>query len=142
MMVWIASDVKNYFGHSKTYGQEPRLLFLSLSDRKVSDAPCQRGGPACPLFPQSGFIQSFWISGERWRSGEESLEEKMEELDQFFNISLDLLCVANMDGYFLHLNPSWERSLGQAMPAYKDGEYVPLSSEGGISVSHRQRHKR
>ncbi|MGE5842113.1 MAG: PAS domain-containing protein, partial [Deltaproteobacteria bacterium] len=36
----------------------------------------------------------------------------MEELDQFFRISLDLLCVANMDGYFLHLNPSWERSLG------------------------------
>jgi formate hydrogenlyase transcriptional activator len=36
----------------------------------------------------------------------------MEELDQFFNITLDLLCVANTDGYFLRLNPSWETILG------------------------------
>jgi formate hydrogenlyase transcriptional activator len=36
----------------------------------------------------------------------------MDELDQFFNISLDLLCVANTEGYFLRLNPSWERILG------------------------------
>ena len=36
----------------------------------------------------------------------------MEELDQFFSVTLDLLCVANTDGYFLRLNPSWERTLG------------------------------
>ena len=36
----------------------------------------------------------------------------MEELDQFFSVTLDLLCIANTDGYFLRLNPSWERILG------------------------------
>jgi formate hydrogenlyase transcriptional activator len=36
----------------------------------------------------------------------------MEDLEQFFNISLDLLCIAKTDGYFLRLNPSWERVLG------------------------------
>ena len=35
-----------------------------------------------------------------------------EELNQFFNVSLDLLCIANTDGYFLRLNPTWERVLG------------------------------
>ena len=43
---------------------------------------------------------------------EESLRQKTEELDQFFNVTLDLLCIANTDGYFLRLNPAWERILG------------------------------
>ena len=30
----------------------------------------------------------------------------------FFNITLDLLCIANTDGYFIKVNESWERILG------------------------------
>jgi len=48
----------------------------------------------------------------RRRFAEMSLLQKKEELDQFFNISLDLLCIANTDGYFLRLNPAWERIFG------------------------------
>ena len=43
---------------------------------------------------------------------EASLRQKTEELDQFFNVTLDLLCIANTDGYFLRLNPAVERILG------------------------------
>jgi two-component system sensor histidine kinase/response regulator len=35
-----------------------------------------------------------------------------DELETFFNLSLDLLCVASLDGHFLRLNPAWKRVLG------------------------------
>lgn len=35
-----------------------------------------------------------------------------EDRLRLFNLSLDLLCVAGLDGYFRHVNPSWTRVLG------------------------------
>lgn len=51
---------------------------------------------------------------QRYRKirAEASLHQKTEELDQFFNVSLDLLCIANTDGYFLRLNAAAETILG------------------------------
>ncbi|HUK36166.1 MAG TPA: PAS domain S-box protein [Vicinamibacterales bacterium] len=35
-----------------------------------------------------------------------------EQLEQFFTMSADLLCIANFDGYFARVNSSWSRLLG------------------------------
>jgi PAS domain S-box-containing protein len=35
-----------------------------------------------------------------------------DELETFFNLSPDLLCVASLDGYFQRLNPAWTKVLG------------------------------
>jgi PAS domain S-box-containing protein len=64
------------------------------------------------IMAQSFLIAGLLIQKRRRRSAEQLLWQKTEELDQFFNVTLDLLCIANTEGYFLRLNPAWESILG------------------------------
>lgn len=43
---------------------------------------------------------------------EAKIQQKNEELEQFFSINLDLLCIGDMDGNFIRLNKAWEDTLG------------------------------
>ncbi len=42
----------------------------------------------------------------------EELRRQNEDYRQFFDLALDLICIAGTDGYFKKLNPAWERTLG------------------------------
>jgi PAS domain S-box-containing protein len=42
----------------------------------------------------------------------QEVKEVRQELDQFFSLSLDLLCIADHDGYFKRVNPAWQDVLG------------------------------
>ena len=37
------------------------------------------------------------------------LHKSIDELDRYFTSSLDLLCIADADGYFRRLNPEWRK---------------------------------
>jgi PAS domain S-box-containing protein len=52
------------------------------------------------------------VQRRRKKVAEEGMRQKQEELDQFFNVSLDVLGIASMEGYFLRLNPAAESILG------------------------------
>ncbi|MBN1538393.1 MAG: PAS domain S-box protein [Anaerolineales bacterium] len=43
---------------------------------------------------------------------EAALKAATEELEHFFSSTIDLLCIANIEGYFLRLNREWEKVLG------------------------------
>lgn len=45
---------------------------------------------------------------------ERLVAERTEELEKFFTVSLDLLCIADSEGHFIRVNKSWEELLGYA----------------------------
>lgn len=40
------------------------------------------------------------------------LRQAQEEINLFFNVTLDMLCIVNFQGYFTKLSPSWSKNLG------------------------------
>lgn len=47
------------------------------------------------------------------------LTKKNEELERFFTVSLDLLCIADINGFFYMLNIAWEKTLGYSIEYLK-----------------------
>ncbi|MDX6627794.1 MAG: hypothetical protein QOH00_40, partial [Gaiellales bacterium] len=50
--------------------------------------------------------------------------EPPEDLDQFFTLSLEMLCVASLDGYFKRLNPAFERTLGYTLEELRSRPFL------------------
>lgn len=57
------------------------------------------------------FVTVFSDISDR-KKAEEAILAKNEELDRYFTSSLDLLCIADMTGKFIRVNPEWEKTLG------------------------------
>ncbi|MGB3491375.1 MAG: PAS domain S-box protein [Elainellaceae cyanobacterium] len=53
-----------------------------------------------------------------------ALQEKTEELDRFFSLALDLLCIADTDGYFHRLNHQWEKTLGYRLQDLEGSSFL------------------
>ena len=59
-------------------------------------------------------ISALFDISER-KQAQKELFEKTEELNRFFTVALDLLCIADTEGRFRHLNPQWEVVLGYSL---------------------------
>ncbi len=55
---------------------------------------------------------------------ETSLAAKTEELNRFFSVALDLLCIASLDGRFVRLNQQWETVLGYPLAELENRQFL------------------
>jgi len=60
----------------------------------------------------------------RRRATEAALQRSIGDLDTFFDVSADLLCIADTDGRFRHLNRAWERTLGFSREELLAGRFL------------------
>jgi PAS domain S-box-containing protein len=70
-----------------------------------------------------GLVHQATIVIRRLRA-EHELQERTAELDIFFSESLDLLAVADMQGFFRRLNPQWEETLGFTTEELTAGRFL------------------
>ncbi|MCW5966073.1 MAG: response regulator [Bryobacterales bacterium] len=54
----------------------------------------------------------------------EALQRKSEELEQYFDSSLDMLCIASREGKYLRLNPRWTEVLGYPTEYLQDKYFL------------------
>ncbi|MBD1875216.1 PAS domain S-box protein [Nodosilinea sp. FACHB-131] len=52
------------------------------------------------------------------------LQATAEELNRFFSVSLDLLCIGDTSGYFHRLNGQWEKTLGYSVQEMQGTRYI------------------
>jgi PAS domain S-box-containing protein len=92
----------------------------------------------------------------RVQSRTQALEQSREELDQFFSMSLDLLCIASLEGQFTRVNPAWEGVLGWTAADLTAVPYLTLVhpddmastahesaklAQGGVTVNFENRYR-
>jgi PAS domain S-box-containing protein len=70
---------------------------------------------AVPMFDENGLVKGYEGTARDItdrKIAEETLKAKSDELERYFTSSLDLLCIADIEGRFIRLNPEWEKVLG------------------------------
>lgn len=66
---------------------------------------------------------------------EQALQEKNAELEGFFSLALDLLCIADTNGHFLKLNRAWETTLGYPLAALEGQAFLDFVHPEDIAAT-------
>lgn len=95
---------------------------IKLENVHISGASLRNFLPI--FFSHAALILSNEIRDHLHKKAELALNEKTEELDNYFNSALDLFCIADTDGYFIKLNPVWSRVLGYEQDYLKGKNFL------------------
>jgi PAS domain S-box-containing protein len=118
---------------SQTYETVHRRKDGRLLSVEVTAAPIEAGG--CRYIVAAAKD----VSSRRWM--ESALRNVARELDRFFEVTLEMLCITDQRGAFRRVSPGWERALGftatelMARPLF---DLVHLDDRGATLDAFRQ----
>jgi PAS domain S-box-containing protein len=110
-----------YFFQEKRYLRKDGSYFWSSTG--VSIVRDALGQPVHTLAVIRDISERKRLDAERKRA-EMALQAKTEELDRFFALALDLLCIVDGEGRFIRLNHQWEKTLGYPLAEMRDSRYM------------------
>ncbi|MEO5356439.1 MAG: PAS domain S-box protein [Nitrospirae bacterium YQR-1] len=76
--------------------------------------------------------------GKVWISVHTDITERKkasEDLERFFDLAIDMLCITEIDGYFKVLSPSFEKTLGFTLDELKSKPYMEFIHPEDIQTS-------
>ncbi|TVR12707.1 MAG: PAS domain S-box protein, partial [Planctomycetota bacterium] len=140
----------------RVYGTDPSAFNSTIADWRATvypaDAPAVEAALQALIAHDSPFEVEFRITRpddgrQRWLRGraqvirdaqgqpekviginDDITERKLafQQLDNFFSVALDLLCIATLDGRFVRVNAAWEETLGYAPGALDGRSFLDL----------------
>jgi len=128
--VW--GEVQDALAQRRPYELTYRLVTAAGAEKWVTDH-------GCGVFDASGallILEGFVADISRRRRAEEALRQKTEESDRFFALALDLLCIADTDGFFRRLNPEWKAVLGYDIEFLEGKRFLDLVHPDDLAATH------
>src|ERR1700674_1707326 len=63
---------------------------------------------------------------------------KLEDYKHFFDLSLDMLCIAGLDGYFKLVNPAWQATLGFTVEEMVNRPFIDFIHPDDVDATNRK----
>ncbi|TDB37982.1 MAG: PAS domain S-box protein [Actinobacteria bacterium] len=119
----LSGEIEHYSLEKRYLRKDGSILWINLTVGLVRE-------DSTPRF----FVSVIEDISER-KSTQQAFEEKTEALEQFFNVTLDLLCVADASGHFLQLNAAWEAQLGYTRDELMAGRFFDFIHPDDIEAT-------